>query len=250
MAVDSAMGPAVQTDPLTTASPHDDPAALEARIGYAFRDRDGLRLALTHIGAAGSRTESYQRLEFLGDRVLGLAIAAMLYAAFPEADEGDLSRRLADLVRRETCAEVARDWGVEPHIRLAAGERESAPLRRAILGDICEAIIGAVFLDGGYLAANAVIVSAFGERMRAPRRLRDPKTTLQEWAQSKGLVVPTYREVARSGPHHAPEFTVAVVVAAHAEAEAKGSSKRLAEQAAAEAFLQREGVTPQAEASA
>ena len=250
MAMDRALEPDVQADSLTRPGKLDELAELEAKLGYAFRDRSGLALALTHVGAASSRNASYQRLEFLGDRVLGLAVASMLYAAFPEADEGDLSRRLADLVRRESCAEVALAWGVEPHIRLAPGERASAPLRRAILGDICEAIIGAVYLDGGVTSAGEVVERAFAERMRAPRRLRDPKTTLQEWAQAKGLAVPLYREVGRHGPQHAPEFTVAVVIDGYAEAEAKGSSKRIAEQAAAEAFLAREGLTPPARAGA
>ena len=238
MAVDRALAADVQTDPLTTP----DLAALEASLGHTFRDRANLVTALTHIGAASSRPESYQRLEFLGDRVLGLAIADLLYAAFPGADEGDLSRRLADLVRRESCADVAHDWGVAPHIRLAAGERASATLRQAILGDVCEAIIGAVFLDAGFEAAAALVARAFETRMRAPRRLRDAKTTLQEWAQAKGLAVPLYREIARQGPQHAPEFTVAVTIGGYGDAEAKGSSKRVAEQAAAAAFMARESV--------
>ena len=196
--MDRALAADVQADPLTSGIRH-DLADLEASLGYTFADRFRLVLALTHIGAAASRPKSYQRLEFLGDRVLGLAVSAMLYATFPEADEGDLSRRLADLVRRESCAEVAADWGVEPHIRLAAGERASAALRRAILGDVCEAILGAVYLDGGLPAAQALVERAFAERMRTPRRLRDAKTTLQEWAQAKGLAVPLYREVGRRG---------------------------------------------------
>ena len=237
--MDGALDPAVQADPLTT---NGDLAALETSLGYAFTDRTVLANALTHIGAAATRPESYQRLEFLGDRVLGLSVAAMLYARFAEADEGDLSRRLADLVRRESCAEVAGEWGVEPHIRLAPGERASATLRRAILGDVCEAIIGAVYLDGGMSAAGALVERAFAERMATPRRLRDAKTTLQEWAQAKGLAVPLYREVARRGPQHAPEFTVAVAIDGFAEAEAAGSSKRNAEQAAAAAFTAREAI--------
>lgn len=238
MAMDRALAADVQTDPLTT----NDLSALEAALGHTFSDRAVLKTALTHIGAAASRPGSYQRLEFLGDRVLGLAVADMLYAAFPEADEGDLSRRLADLVRRESCAEVAQEWGVAPYIRVAAGERSIAALRQAILGDVCEAIIGAVYLDGGLAAARALVQRSFAGRMRAPRRLRDAKTTLQEWAQARGRQIPVYREVARQGPEHAPEFTVAVAIDGYNEAEAKGSSKRLAEQAAAAAFLAREGV--------
>ena len=226
-----------------TPRPLADLKALEARLGHTFADQALLVLALTHVGAAKSRVASYQRLEFLGDRVLGVAAAAMLYAAFPEAEEGELSRRLADLVRRESCAAAAEGWGVAGHIRLGPGERTSLALRNAILGDICEAVIGAVFLDGGLDAADALVERAFAAQMRAPRRpLQDPKTTLQEWAQARGLAPPSYAERDRSGPDHAPEFVVAVAVAGHAPAEAKGPSKRVAEQAAASAFMAREGV--------
>ena len=216
-------------------------AELEARLGHVFARTGLLEQALTHVGAAETRTGSYQRLEFLGDRVLGVAVAGMLYEEYPEAEEGELSRRLAALVRRETCAAVAESWGVEPHIRLVTGERGA--LRRAILGDICEAVIGALFLDGGLSAATALVRRDFSGRMQAPERpLRDPKTALQEWAQARKLPAPLYREVARSGPDHAPRFTVAVVVEEHAEAHAQGASKRLAEQAAAAVFMTREGI--------
>ena len=216
-------------------------AELEARLGHVFARTDLLEQALTHVGAAVSRDMSYQRLEFLGDRVLGVVVAEMLYEAFPEAEEGELSRRLAALVRRETCTAVAEGWGIEPHIRLVAGERSA--LRRAILGDICEAVIGAMFLDGGLAAATALVRRDLSGRMKAPERpLRDPKTALQEWAQSRKLSAPLYREITRSGPDHAPRFTVAVIVEDHAEAQAQGASKRLAEQAAAAAFMTREGI--------
>jgi ribonuclease-3 len=153
-----------------------------------------------------------------------------------------LSRRLADLVRRESCAEVAYEWGLENHVRLGESERQSGA-KDAILADICESVIGAVFLDGGYAAAKEVVARAFAPRMRAPRRpLRDPKTALQEWAQARGLETPLYRETGRTGPHHAPEFTVEVVVKGFAAEAARGGSKRNAEQAAASAFLTREGI--------
>ncbi len=252
MALDGAVGSAGQARALTGASARTvaqdrrrdppDLRDLEARLGHVFADKALLTHALTHIGAAGGvRRGSYQRLEFLGDRVLGLAVAALLYRTFPDAVEGELSRRLADLVRRESCAAVAADWLVEPHIRLGPGER--AALRRAILGDVCEAIIGAVFLDGGMTAAGALVERAFAALMHAPARpLRDAKTALQEWAQARGLAAPVYRERNRSGPDHAPAFTVAVVVEAHPDAEATGASKRVAEQAAATAFMEREGL--------
>jgi len=221
-----------------------DLGGLEARIGHRFGDETLIGAALTHVsGACGPKRVTYQRLEFLGDRVLGLVVSEMLYAAFPEAEEGELSRRLADLVRKESCAEVALEWGVQAHIRLGDSEKSAGAVKTAILGDVCESIIGAVFLDAGYPSARKVVAEAFEPRMRAPRRpLRDAKTALQEWAQARGLPTPVYRELSRRGPDHAPEFTISVEVSGFAVAEAMGSSKRLAEQAAAGTFLSREGI--------
>ncbi len=220
---------------------------LEARLGHVFADRSLIERALTHISGATSkegRLGSYQRLEFLGDRVLGLAIASLLMETYPTADEGELSRRLAELVRAETCAEVAQAMDVGPYIRLGAGEAGSGGRRKAaILSDVCESVIGAVYLDAGYTAAAALVERFWRERLLAPRRpLRDPKTELQEWAQGRGMPAPLYREVARSGPDHNPQFLVAVTIDGVEEAEGAGRSKRAAEQAAAEAMLQREGV--------
>lgn len=225
--------------------------ALEAGLGHVFADRSLLERALTHISGATSkegRLGSYQRLEFLGDRVLGLAIASLLMETYPTADEGEMSRRLAELVRAETCAEVAAAMDVGPYIRLGAGEASSGGRRKAaILADVCEAVIGAVYLDAGYAAAAGLVERFWRERLLAPRRpLRDAKTELQEWAQGRGLPAPLYREVARSGPDHNPQFTVAVTVDGVDEAEGSGRSKRAAEQAAAELLLQREGVATDA----
>jgi ribonuclease III len=224
-----------------------DLSSLEARIGHVFTESSLIAAALTHVSAAaGGKRETYQRLEFLGDRVLGLVIAEMLYEAFPDADEGELSRRLADLVRKESCAEVALEWGVQTFARLGEAEKQTCAVKTAILGDLCESIIGAVFLDGGYATARGVVNAAFEARMRSPRRpLRDPKTALQEWAQARGLPPPAYRETARSGPDHAPEFTICVEVPGYPHAEAKGFAKRLAEQAAAAAFMAREKIVDQ-----
>jgi len=221
-----------------------DLALLETRIGHRFGNGHLIESALTHVSASpGVKRESYQRLEFLGDRVLGLAVAEMLYEAFPRAEEGELSRRLAELVRKESCAEVALEWGVQPYLKLGESERQTGASKTAILGDVCESIIGAVFLDGGYEAAKHVVSHAFEARMRSPRRpLRDPKTALQEWAQSRGLPTPVYRQLERRGPDHAPEFTISVEVPGFALADAKGGSKRFAEQAAAAAFIAREGI--------
>ena len=175
-----------------------------------------LESALTHISAlkgARNRAGSYQRLEFLGDHVLGLVISDMLYRAFPKADEGELSRRLADLVRKETCAEIARAIDLGAAIRVGSSEANAGGRSRpAILADVCEAVIGAVYLDGGYDAAEALVdrLWAGAACTTTAQPLRDPKTVLQEWAQARGLPTPVYREIARSGPDHDPEFRVAV----------------------------------------
>jgi ribonuclease-3 len=223
-----------------------DRAALEDRIGYKFADKALLERALTHISAlsGGNRANSYQRLEFLGDHVLGLVISDMLYRAFPRGNEGELSRRLADLVRKETCADVARAMDLGPALKLGSSESNAGGrLRTTILGDACEALVGAVFLDGGYKSAEALVEKFWGERMLKPlRALRDPKTMLQEWAQARGLPTPAYQELARTGPHHKPKFSVAVVLPDRPPAEGIGSSKRAAEQAAAAAMLERVGV--------
>jgi len=220
---------------------------LSERIAYKFGDDSLLEQALTHISAVKDkgRVGSYQRLEFLGDRVLGLAISEMLFAAFPKADEGELSKRLAELVRKETCAEVARAMDLGPALKLGNSESHAGGRRRVtILADVCEALVGAVFIDGGYKAADELIALFWKERMLKPLRpLRDPKTMLQEWAQARGLPTPAYRELARTGPHHDPEFRVAVVLPDRPPAEGLGNSKRAAEQAAAAAMLTRVGVS-------
>jgi ribonuclease-3 len=222
--------------------------AVEEQIGHVFADPALLTTALTHVSALKNpqdRWGSYQRLEFLGDHVLGLVVSDMLFRAYPNADEGELSKRLSDLVRRETCADVAKTIGLLEAIKLGAvGAGDASDrLRKSVLGDICEAVIGAVFLDGGYPAAQKMVERAWADRMRRPiRALRDSKTVLQEWAQGKGLPTPTYREVERTGPHHSPQFRVAVELPGMAVAEGLGSTKRAAEKAAASALLMREGV--------
>jgi ribonuclease-3 len=231
-------------DPMTKTVARDR-QELENSIGYRFRDPARLDEALTHATAAkGKRRANYQRLEFLGDRVLGLVIAEMLFDAYPAAKEGELSKRLSDLVRRETCADVAREWGLAGYIRLGTGEASSGGSERIpILADVCEALIGAVFLDGGFNAARDLVHNAFDKRMLERRRpSQDPKTALQEWAQARGLPTPVYRTQERSGPDHAPRFTISVEVNGFEAVSADAGSKRAAEQGAAEAFLAREGV--------
>jgi ribonuclease-3 len=222
-------------------------APFQERIGYQFRDPALLEQALTHISAlagARNRAGSYQRLEFLGDHVLGLVVSDMLFSAFPKADEGEMSRRLADLVRKEACADVARAIELGEAIRLGASEANAGGRSRtAILADVCEALIGAIFVDGGYAAASVFIEQLWGARMRTPARpLRDSKTALQEWAQARGLPTPAYREVERKGPDHDPEFRVMVELPDLIPAEGLGRSKRAAEQAAAAAMLTHAGI--------
>jgi ribonuclease-3 len=217
---------------------------LRKRLGYHFEKPELLEEALTHVSAPNANGQSYQRLEFLGDRVLGLSIAEMLYESFPGAPEGEMSRRLAELVRRESCAEIAVSWDVGPYLKLGAGEAHSGERRNpTILADVCEAIIGAVFLDGGYEAARDLVERSFRDLLAAPRRpLRDPKSALQEWAQGRGLPPPTYAVVEQTGPDHAPKFRVMVKVKGTDSEFGLGTSKRIAEQAAARSLLLREGV--------
>ena len=221
-----------------------DPEALAQRLGHDFRDPALLERALTHPSVSSGRDATYERLEFLGDRVLGLAVAHMLVQAFPQASEGELSPRLNLLVRRETCAEVAETLDIGRDIRMSEGEALSGGRRKAaILADVIEALIGAVFLDAGFAAAAAVVDRHWRARMLRPAvRLRDAKTELQEWAHARGLASPAYRELARTGPDHDPQFSVAVDVEGLAPSEGRGRSKRLAEQSAAQAFLEREKV--------
>jgi ribonuclease III len=223
-------------------------AAFEGRIGHHFQDRGLLNTALTHSSAVAagicSARGTYERLEFLGDRVLGLIVAEMLLATFPDAAEGELSPRLARLVRKETCAEVAAELGLGDALIAGGGREQRRSLQtRNVLGDACEAVIAAIFLDGGMEAARRFISTHWRERMlslRGPRQ--DAKTALQEWAQRLGKGTPSYALVDRRGPDHASTFAVSVSVAKIDPAVGEGRSRREAEQAAATAVLLREGV--------
>ncbi|MCX2723322.1 ribonuclease III [Roseibium salinum] len=222
-------------------------SALKATLAYDFKDLELLRVALTHASAlapADSVAGSYQRLEFLGDRVLGLAIATMLHRHFPKADEGELARRFNHMVKRETCAEIAQELGIGDAMRIGLAEAQTGGRKKtALLADICEAVIAAIYLDGGFDAAEAFVRRLWEPRMLTwSGPLRDAKTTLQEWAQSRSLPTPHYDVTGRDGPDHAPNFTVSVTVQGLAPGEGKGGSKRIAEQNAAEAVLRREGV--------
>ncbi len=227
---------------MTRRSGKPDLAGLEDRIGHHFADTALLEEALTHTSMtrpADGRTLNYQRLEFLGDRVLGLMAADILFHRFPQSKEGELSRRLSELVRRETCAQVAENWNVAPHIIFGPGVARTANrANRSILADICESVIGAVYVDGGYAAARAVVEAGFADAFEGSARAqRDPKTALQEWIQARGGEPPRYALVDRSGPEHAPSFTIEVLGDGLDPVRGTGTSKRAAEQDAAEKAL-------------
>jgi ribonuclease-3 len=226
-------------------------AAVEERIGYAFGNRDLLATALTHSSAVTDSLATYQRLEFLGDRVLALVVSEMLIAAFPQAPEGELAQRLTGLVRNEACAAVASALDLGDAIRLGGGEAQSGGRRKAaILGDVCEALIGAIYLDGGLEPARRFVVANWQARMLAtPSIVRDAKTTLQEWAQGRGLTTPAYAIVGRSGPDHAPRFEVEVSVEGLPSHRGGGRTRREAEQDAAAAALVSRGVWPPSDGS-
>jgi ribonuclease III len=215
---------------------------LEDALGHGFARGDLLLEALTHPSVGRKRgvgRRGYERLEFLGDRVLGLIIAELLWRRYPDEAEGALTRRHTQLVRRETLAEVARIVGLGAHLIVSPGE-DAAGVRSnpSVLADVCEAVISALYLDGGLAAASRFVERWWDERMGAATTPpRDPKTALQEWAQARGLPLPSYRTVATEGPAHRRTFTVSVTVEGLEPATATGSSKRAAETAAAAAAL-------------
>ncbi len=211
--------------------------SLEQHIGYRFRDPNLLKLAMSHpsLGKQGSN----QRLEFLGDAVLGLVVAKILYDLYLTEQEGELARRHAALVRGETLTAVARDIGIGEAIQIAASEAQSGGRDNASnLEDALEALIGAIYLDGGLEAAEKFIVSRWttlAQNTLTPPK--DAKTSLQEWAQGRGLPVPAYTLKSSTGPAHAPQFTIEVTLPGYPPATAEAASKRQAEQMAAEMLL-------------
>jgi ribonuclease III len=210
-------------------------------LGHRFGTPDLLLRAVTHASIGTATRPDNQRLEFLGDRVLGLVMAEALLLADPEAREGQLAPRFNALVRKETCADVAREVGLGEVLKLGRSEMLTGGRRKeALLGDAMEALIAAVYQDAGFAAARELILRLWGGRIAAVEPdARDAKTALQEWAQARGMVPPAYAEAGRSGPDHAPVFTVRVVLANGEAAEATAGSKRVAEQAAAKALLER-----------
>ena len=208
-------------------------------IGYSFKDEILLELALTHRSAA---TENNERLEFLGDSVLGLVISTQLFSQLPQSDEGILSRLRASLVKGETLSELAKDIGLGDYIQLGSGELKSGGFRRAsILADAFEAVIGAIYLDGGIEAATSFILSQFDKRLANidPNEVsKDPKTLLQEYLQARNQPLPTYTVVLIEGKSHDQTFTVNGEVEVIKQViQAKGKSRRFAEQQVAEKIL-------------
>ena len=215
--------------------------AFERRIGYQFQSPELLIRALTHGSASSPTRDDNQRLEFLGDRVLGLVIATALLEQDKSATEGQLAPRFNALVRKETCADVAREAALGDVLKLGRSEMLSGGRRKqALLGDAIEAVIAAVYRDGGLDAAEALILRLWGPRIaQVEADARDAKTALQEWVQARGQVPPDYVEMDRQGPDHAPVFTIAARLADGTEAQASAGSKRQAEQGAAAALLAR-----------
>ncbi|MBY6117959.1 ribonuclease III [Mameliella alba] len=213
--------------------------ALQESLGHRFADPRLLRRAVTHASMSGPGREDNQRLEFLGDRVLGLVMAEALLERDRAATEGQMAPRFNALVRKETCADVAREVGIGNALKLGRSEQLSGGRRKmALLGDAMEAVIAAVYLDAGFEAARALILRLWDKRIDAVEEdAKDAKTALQEWAQARGHQPPKYVETARSGPDHAPVFTIEVRLPDGTSAEATAGSKRQAEQMAARMLL-------------
>ncbi|UUX50414.1 ribonuclease III [Nisaea acidiphila] len=208
---------------------------LEELLGHKFGHTDVLRRAVTHASAEPRAWNAYERLEFLGDRVLALVMAEHLLDRFPHEREGAIAKRHVGLVRREALAEVARQIGLGRFLIVSRGETEAGVREsETILSDAMEAVIGALYLDGGLGAAQRFILQCWNPLVEADLRPpQDAKTTLQEWVQARKIPLPTYETIGRDGPAHAPEFTVRVSVQGHGAQTGTGKSKRIAEQDAA-----------------
>lgn len=216
-------------------------AAFEERFGHKFKNRAGLERALTHASTGADR--NYERLEFLGDRVLGLVIAHLLYDAYPEDSEGDLARRHAALVSGATLATIANSIRLGEVLNLSESERASGGAENEnILADVMEALIGTLYIDGGVDECELVIAKLWKDVLHTMQRPpQDPKTALQEWAQARALPLPKYEMTGRKGPDHAPEFTIRVTVNGMEPESGEGPSRRAAEKAAALKLLERIG---------
>ncbi len=215
---------------------------LAAVTGHVFRDFSLMQRALTHSSARGKSYDN-ERLEFLGDRVLGLVVTEMLFKAYPEATQGELAVRLSALVSGAMCAEIAEQIGLSPLIHADSGVRQAKGKARNVRADAIEAVIAAIYLDAGLEPARTFVLRYWEPRSQAVIKVpRDPKTELQEWAHQAAQASPAYRIDLRDGPDHDPLFTVSVAVAGYPPSSGTGRSKREAEQSAAAAMLRREGV--------
>ncbi|CCM74947.1 ribonuclease III [Rhizobium mesoamericanum] len=221
-----------------------DRTRLEALIGHAFLEKERLDRALTHASARTQKGGNYERLEFLGDRVLGLCVAELLFRTFGAATEGELSVRLNQLVSADTCAEVADELGLHYFIRTGADVKKLTGKRMMnVRADVVESLIAAIYLDAGLEVARRFILKFWEKRAaRADGARRDAKTELQEWSHAKFGVTPIYRVEERTGPDHDPRFTVTVEVAGVQPETGIERSKRAAEQVAATRMLEREGI--------
>jgi ribonuclease-3 len=214
---------------------------LPEKLGYSFKDPALLEMALTHPSAVSSRkASSFERLEFLGDRVLGLVIAELLYQYYPNEKEGDLAKRLSALVCGDACHTIAKQLDLINHVKAGAGDLAA---KSAILADAMEALIGAIYMDSGLDAIKQIIkrfwMPLLEQSIMPPK---DPKTTLQEWAQGKGKPIPNYTLIEHKGPDHSPVFTIEVFIKGIDKGIGVGSSKRQAEQAAAKSILEKIGL--------
>lgn len=218
-------------------------ARLSDRLGYVFSDTDLLQQALTH-GSSGRKAKDYERLEFLGDRVLSLVIADALYRQHGKEKEGKLAARHSAIVRGEVCAAVGGAMGLHDFIKVGDTEKKTGVHKmKSVLGDVVEAVIGAIHIDGGFEAARKVILHFWAEALRQPDTAqKDAKTFVQEWALGKALPLPRYELAGRQGPEHRPQFTVRLTIDKHKEAEGMGPTKQAAEMAAASAFITRENL--------
>ncbi len=220
-------------------------AALEQRLGHVFQDRGLLERALTHASAGdgGRDIRHNERLEFLGDRVLNFLAAERLMRLHPDEREGELSKRMHGLVSRDACAAVARRIGLPDALRLAGGEtKQGGRDNPTILGDACEALLAALYLDGGLERAGEVFAVVWAPEFDAVHAsgAPNPKSDLQEWAAARRLPQPSYSVLGRTGPDHAPVFTVELALGDLEPARGQGRSRQDAEKAAAEAMLARE----------
>ena len=218
-----------------------DLQAFQDRLGHQFAEPELLLRALTHPSMSSPARPSNQRLEFLGDRILNLVIAEAVYRGDSEAAEGQLAPRYNALVRKEACAEVAREIELGEVMRLGRSETMSGGRRKlAMLADGIEAVVAAIYLDAGLEAARAIVLRLWEPQLTGTEGgVQDPKTAVQEWAQARGLPPPTYIEVARDGPDHAPIFTIEARLSDGTLEAAQAGSKRQAEQRAAEALLEK-----------